>query len=186
MCPSLVLMRFISKIALFLVAATVVWPAGVTVAQSGAEYIGLVKVRCEAVKQLVDEQRRSDLVARINKGRAYQEIIDQQNAFSIRLRNNRLTSDAFDRQLAVVQAGVNNFRNAYNTYDDSVVALLDIDCKTEPQEFVDQLAKVKVQRNSIGVEVAKVGTELARYRQEVVEFKQEIKRLNESVLGESQ
>lgn len=161
--------------------AAVLVPASVVLAQTNEEYLGLIKTRCETTKQLIDQQRRSDLVARINKGRAYQTIIDQQNAFSLRLRNNKVTTDTFDRQIAAVQDGVNRFRTAYNRYDDAVGALIDIDCKTDPQTFAQQLVIARSLRQVIGNEVASVDTELAKYRQGIAEFKQELERLNNSV-----
>lgn len=179
------MLQVFKKAVLICASVAVLAPAAVA-AQTAQEYLGLVSSRCEAIKQIIDIQRRSDLVARINKGRAYQEIINQQNSFSQRLRNNKLTSDAFDRQATVVQEGVGRFRAAYNSYDDAVGQLLGIDCKARPQEFVNQLEKVRSLRLAIGVQVASIDTELARYRQEVVELGQEIERLNDAILGGSQ
>ncbi len=176
----------ISRIALLIAMAVMILPTTVVIAQTSSEYADMVATRCETVKQLVDRQRRNDLVARINKGRAYQTIIDQQNAFSLRLRNNKVTPDAFDRKIAEVQNGVNRFRAAYNTYDDSLDKLLDVDCKVKPQEFIQQLDLARSQRVVIGDEVAAINTSLASYRQEVVVFRQEIERLNSAILGESQ
>lgn len=158
-------------------------PAGVAFAQSNQDYLDLIKSRCQATKQLIDQQRRSDLVARINKGRAYQTIIDQQNAFSLRLRNNKVTSDAFDRQTAAVQDGVTRFRNAYNRYDDAMGTLLNIDCQNQPADFATQLVVARNLRQIIGNEVASIDTELAKYRQDVAEFQQELERLNNAVGG---
>lgn len=176
-------MNIVGKFFAVLLATLTLLPVSFAFAQSSAEYLAVVKGRCEATKQLIDEQRRSDLVARINKGRAYQTIIDQQNAFSLRLRNNKITSDTFDRQIAAVQDRVNSFREAYRRYDDALDKLLDIDCKTQPQEFVDQLVLARGLRQVVGNEVAAADTELARYRQEVVKFKHELERLNDSVSG---
>lgn len=165
------MMRIVRKIQLLLIGALLLVPAHPLFAQSPTEYLEVIKTRCEAAKQLIDSQRRSDLVARINKGRAYQTMIDQQNAFSQRLRNNHLASDEFDRQTAAVQDGVNRFREAYGRYDDALDKMLDIDCKNKPQEFADQLVLARSLRQIVGNEIASTDTELARYRQLVVKFK---------------
>ena len=180
------MLRRFGKIILFVIALLMITPTGLAIAQTEAQRLDLIKTRCEATKQLIDEQRRSDLVARINKGRAYQTIIDEQNAFSLRLRNNKVTADAFDRQITAVQDGVNRFRDAYNRYDDALANLMGIDCQIKPQEFSNQLDLAKNYRQIIGNEVATIDTELAKYRQIVVEFKKEIERLNGTVLGEEQ
>ncbi len=178
--------RYAGRLILFMTAILTIVPVGVAVAQTQDEYLGFIKTRCEATKQLIDEQRRSDLVARINKGRAYQAIIDQQNAFSLRLRNNKVTTDAFDREITAVQDNVNGFRSAYNRYDDAVATLMSIDCQTKPQEFSDQLQLARSYRLVIGNQVATIDTELAKYRQIVVEFQKELERLNGTVSGGNQ
>jgi hypothetical protein len=176
-------MRIISRIFALALAASMLLPIHSVFAASSAEYLDIVKSRCEATKQLIDEQRRSDLVARINKGRAYQTIIDQQNALSLRLRNNKITSDVFDRQITAAQDKLSQFREAYRRYDDALDKLLDIDCKTQPQDFVDQLVLARSLRQIVGNEVAAIDTELAVYRQQVVRFKQDLERLNSNVSG---
>lgn len=179
-------MRFIKRFALIVALLVMLVPDGVAMAQSSSDYLDLVKTRCDATKQLVDQQRRSDLVARINKGRAYQIIIDQQSAFSLRLRNNKVSADTFDHEQAALQEGVNSFRTAYDRYDDSMASLLNIDCKSKPQDFAQQLVVARSLRQIIGNVVADTDTELARYRQDVTNFKQEIDRLGGKVTGAAQ
>jgi len=179
-------MKLPAKIALLTLMVAMLLPAATVAALTHEEYSNLLKTRCDTVKQLVDSQRRSDLVDRINKGRSYQTIIDQQSSFSLRLRNNKVTTDAFDRQITAVQDGVNRFRMAYNRYDDATGALLNIDCKTKPDDFIQQLILARNLRQIIGIEVAGVDTELAKYRQQIVEFKQELERFNSTISGVSQ
>lgn len=167
-------------IIVFAVAATVA-AGSVAYAQTSDGYLKLVQDNCSELKTTIEAQRKHDLVTRINKGRAYQTVLDQQHAFSQRLKNNKLAASQFEQQTAEVQAGVERFRTAYNRYDDALGTLLSVNCSAQPQVFAEQLLVARALRAIIGGEVAGIEASLAAYRQTVVVLQQEIEQLNEAI-----
>lgn len=145
---------------------------------------GLVSERCDLVKSVLGQQRKRDLVSRINRGRAYQNAITQQQALVTRLRNNQLNADSYASQANDIQSGVDRFRSAYTQYDDSIGALLQIDCAQKPNEFINQLEKVRVQRAVVGERITSIENSMTAFRNHVVTLQSEIDRLRNSVLGD--
>lgn len=145
---------------------------------------GLVAERCDLVKSVLTQQRKRDLVSRINRGRAYQNAITQQQALISRMRNNQLNADSYASQASGIQAGVDRFRNAYTQYDDAMGALLQIDCAQKPNDFINQLEKVRTLRGAVGEQVTATETAMNEFREHVVTLQSEIDRLRNSVLGE--
>lgn len=152
-------------------------PALHVYAQASADYTERIRNQCGDVKQVIQAQRKHDLVARINRGRAYQTLIDQQRAFAERLGNNQLNADAFESQADTVRAGVDRFRSAYNTYDDTVGTLLAIDCAEKPADFIAKLQSVRGLRAAIGSEVVSISGELQKYREITVQLQGQLERL---------
>lgn len=160
---------FFTSLLVAIVAIT-----GVVHAEVSADYLAVVHDRCDELKSTLDTQRKHDLVIRINRGRSYQTIIDQQQSFTQRLHNNKLNADEFTQQSSDIEARVESFRTAYNRYDDAMGALLAIDCRANAQEFVAQLQAARVLRAVIGAEVASINNGLTHYRETVVEFQKTV------------
>lgn len=158
----------------------------VVYAQTSAEYEMTIRSRCQPVQTLLEQHQRRDLVVRINRGRVYQNLIDQMSALSTRLRNNKLSSTQFDSQLTTIKASIEQFRTAYNRYDDAMSGLIGIDCRTKPGEFATQLEVTRNLRSVVGAEIANITSATNRYRDIVVNFQSELNNLNNAVLGEQE
>lgn len=157
-------------------------------AQLDDAYVLRVRDRCSLVKNLLEQQRRHDLVARINIGRDYQNSIAQQQALLARLRNNKFGSEQFDVQTKLVEVELNNLRGtggAYNAYDDALGELLGIDCAQEPLDFINQLDETRARRAAVQQQIERINLTLARYREMVVNLQVEIERVQNAVLGEA-
>lgn len=146
----------------------------------------LVSERCTSVKLALDQQRRRDIVTRINRGRAYQTIIDQMHAVGDRVRNNQMNTQPFEQQQATLTAQFETFRSAFTAYDDALGVLLGIDCTSKPVDFLVQLATVRQLRNDVGIQVNQIKATLGRYREIIVNLQAELERLRNAVLGEQQ
>ncbi|HEU5187560.1 MAG TPA: hypothetical protein VFT87_03585 [Candidatus Saccharimonadales bacterium] len=171
--------RFIIFIAV-VVAMTIPVPAVFASPES------VVSERCGSVKIALDQQRRRDLVTRINRGRAYQTIIDQLQALTDRVRNNQMAVQPFEQQVAVLKQDFELFRTSYTAYDDGLRTLLNIDCKDKPGEFLAQLIQVRQLRTQIGEREKAISDTLGRFREIMVNLQHELERLRNAVLGEQQ
>lgn len=173
--------RFVIFIALL---ATVLLPALAVHAQVSQET--LVSERCSSIKIALDQQRRRDLVTRVNRGRAYQSLIDQLQALTNRVRNNQMSTQPFEQQQTILKQEFDAFRAAYSAYDDSLRTLVNTDCTAKPADFLAQLAQARQFRAQVGNHEKIIADTLTRYREIIVNLQLELQRLREAVLGEQQ
>jgi len=130
-----------------------------------SDYSSLVRANCQALQSSLDSLQRHDVVARINRGRAYQDILDQMQALNTRLRNNSIDAAAFDAQSTRLSSRVDDFRTTYTRYDDLMTGLRQINCNDKPDDFVAMLAQVRTARVEVGGTVTIIEGALADYRQ---------------------
>lgn len=123
---------------------------------------------CSSVQTALDQLQRRDLVARTNRGRAYEAQITQIDAFAQRLRNNNISSQPLDGPANDFKNAVDTFRTAYVQYDDRMTALLQIDCRTKPDDFATALDQVRMLRDNVGAQVSRGEDSLVAYRQAIV------------------
>ncbi|HSE29185.1 MAG TPA: hypothetical protein VLA77_01195 [Candidatus Saccharimonadales bacterium] len=144
---------------------------------------GLIIERCDIIKQSLDKQRRRDLVSRINRGRDYQNLIDQQQALTDRVRNNGLDYVKFEQRLSELKVAFDNFRKSYTAYDDGLSTLTAIDCKKEPANFFGQLLAVRALRSDVGQKSLLIKDILSLQRDLIVNLRLELQQVEESIVG---
>jgi hypothetical protein len=130
----------------------------------------LISQNCSSLHTLLDQLQRRDLVARTNRGRAYEAQITQIDAFSQRLRNNNILSQPLDGPANNFKNAVDTFRTAYVQYDDHMTTLLQIDCRSKPEDFAAMLDQVRGLRDNVGAQVSRGEDSLATYRQALVDM----------------
>ncbi len=129
-----------------------------------------VQSNCASVQTSLDSLQRHDLVARINRGRAYQDVLDQIQAFNSRLRNNGFDAVPFETQFERIGSRVTEFRSRYTHYDDLITSLRQVSCTNKPDDFISLLAQVRTDRVIVGGSVTAIEGALADYRQLIAEL----------------
>lgn len=125
---------------------------------------------CTYIKTVIDTLQRQDLVARTNRGREYENIKKQLNAFTDRVRHNKMASQKFDQALAEYSQATTAFREGYIVHDDKINALQQVDCKAKPGDFAAQLDAVRITRKALADSTARIDAAIANYRLAVVEL----------------
>lgn len=158
-------------VILFALALSFV-PGSASAATLSPGRVSAISQQCAVIQTILDQLQRRDLVARTNRGRAYEAQIKQIDALSQRLRANNLSSELVDAPATTFKAVVESFRAAYVTYDDSMTVLRQIDCRVKPQEFALKLEEIKVFRHALGIEVTKGEDALGQYRAAVLSLRE--------------
>lgn len=156
--------RVVKKLHLsvvFLIFGLVASPAMV-LAQDASQ---LTKERCTWLDGYIDTLRQSDLSSRLNRGRDYDNISKQTDAFAQRLRNNHIDTGIFDDLSRQFTDQVSQFRDSYAHYDDSLIALATVDCKNHPDEFIAKLEQARSKRSEIAARVSQIDGILQQYRE---------------------
>jgi hypothetical protein len=143
-------------------------PATVLAEESSAEHRQLIVKQCDQLHDSISALRKRDLVSRLNRGRDYDDVVKQLNAFEQRLKNSHYDSSQFEQTSLKAANQVDQFREAYNRSDDGLVALAQIDCKTKPGDFETKLQEVRVLRQEVTATIKRVDETLQQYREAVV------------------
>lgn len=158
-------------------------PAMATAQDAAAQRLTRIRDNCQALHEVIDLQRRRDLVARTNRGREYENLNKQIDAFGQRLRNNRIDSQRFDRLFDEFQQASTEFRGVYTRYDNSLQAMLQTDCQKDSQKFSQFLSDARVLRAQTSTAVVQADMVLAQYRQAMVDMQARLQQAAQVVEG---
>ena len=141
---------------------------------ANAQRLSAIQQRCTVLQTTLNQLQRRDLVARTNRGREYEDMNRQIDAFSQRLRHNNISDSSLNASITNFHTYVNAFREAYARYDDSMTNLLRSDCNGHTADFSDALAVSRVLRAAVGVQVTNAENALLAYRQAVVALQAQV------------
>lgn len=114
---------------------------GLTDAQRGA-----ISQNCGSIRQTLEQLQKIDSRTRTYLGTTYETIA---NHFIVPLnlrlvKNNRPTLASLQTEYTTAQAV---FKTSYTTYMRELEQLIAMDCRTEPDQFYDQLVTVRTSRS---------------------------------------
>ena len=120
-----------------------------------AEQTANIIENCSSIKNTLKRVKNSDRNSRVSLGRSYQTIMtDYITPLNVRLVKN----NNFDNNLANIQNSFvvtrEDFNRKYIEYGQELEALIDIDCKSDPNDFYKQLETVRYKRSQV-IESAK-------------------------------
>lgn len=152
----------------------VLTPSAVHAETLSQSRLDAIKQRCAVIQTALDQLQRRDLVARTNRGRAYEAQIKQIDSLATRLRNNNVSAAVLEQPTARLKVVVESFRTAYVAYDDRMTNLRETDCREHPDIFALKLEEIKVLRQAVGAEVTKGEEALAQYRLGLLELRESL------------
>lgn len=135
------------------------------------EQIEALGSTCSTVQVKLQKLQRSDAVSRINHGRDYDQLLNQVAAFNSRLVYNKISLLQFGQIASDMQATVEQFRSAYNTYYASLEAAINSRCRDDPAEFYNQTVKAREQRVVVHATIGVLEAMIAKYRDEVQQYR---------------
>ena len=132
------------------------------------QHIETIKLHCPQAQVSLKQFQKSELVARLNRGRGYEQQLKQMAALNTRLVENKIDASFLTQTTAQIQIRVEQFRTAYEKYDKTLLASTRIDCTAKPTEFYELLAQSRLERVAVANEVDQVKKMLVLYREGVV------------------
>lgn len=171
-------MRFFkSRISIVLVASVVALvglapavfaeePTTITDAQ-------LVQVRshCSEIKTTLKQLHASDAVVRVNRGKLYERISTKLMApLNSRIALNRLDGTNLGSITSEYAKHLTTFRLTYQDYEETLSALININCLTQPARFYNSLEDVRTKRDLVFESVNILTQDIVSYRTAFDEF----------------
>ncbi|HKX24350.1 MAG TPA: hypothetical protein VJM46_03860 [Candidatus Saccharimonadales bacterium] len=165
----------LSFVAVFVVAFSV---AGVAIAQTDSlsdEMLDTIRARCSNSQFALQQIEKRDAVSRINRGRAYDQMLRQLSAFNSRFAYNKISSPDLLQYTTELQDAVNAFRSSYDRYDTDIANALKVNCKEKPSDYYAVIVKSREDRNTVGAQVRKIEELIGKYREAIVKYGEDLK-----------
>lgn len=163
--------RFISVLVLVTIFAA---PVAVRAQDLTVAREQLISERCVSLKLLLDELQRRDLVSRTNLGREYENSARLFSAFTQRVKNNNLSPQPFEQLASQFTNATAQFRSAYVQYDDTMIELQKIDCKSKPADFDTQLTRTREFRDATEGASTHAAALTGQFRTQMVQLQAEL------------
>lgn len=137
--------------------------------------LNLIQQRCTSSQLALQQIEKRDAVSRINRGRAYDQLLRQVSAFNSRLAYNKINAPDLIDLTNQLQNAVNKFRDNFDQYDTDLSRAQQIDCKTKPADYYNQITKARSDRTVVNEQIKVVSGIMAQYREAVVKLEGTIK-----------
>lgn len=152
--------------------------AGVVIAQSDSlsdEMLDTIRARCSNSQFALQQIEKRDAVSRINRGRAYDQMLRQLSAFNSRFAYNKISSPDLIQYTTELQDAVDAFRSSYDRYDTDIANALKVNCKEKPGEYYAIILKSREDRNTVGAQVSKIEELTGKYREAILKYDEGLK-----------
>jgi hypothetical protein len=169
--------RFVSHVPVWLAAFCVVsfMASGIAVAQSAddltSDKLNTIKQQCSSSQFALQQIEKRDAVSRINRGRAYDQMLRQISAINSRFAYNKINAPDLLQLTTDLQASVDKFRANYDKYDTDISDALKVDCKTKPAEYYQLIVKARNDRTIVGDQVNVINDLMNQYRDAILKYK---------------
>lgn len=145
------------------------------------QYIASIKEGCTDALQGILRVQKSEAATRVNRGREYESLLRLVAAFNSRVVLNKQEAPALTNTAARLQTKFTDFRNHYLDYADKIDATLEINCKTAPVTFYDNLTAAREARAKVAADIKDMDTLLDEYQKHLDELKVQLAKTDAGV-----
>jgi hypothetical protein len=167
---------FMTRAALLIAAVLIIAPL---VAQKGNalsdSQLSIVGQNCSGIQLSLQELQKRDAVSRINRGRAYDQLLREVTSFNSRLDYNKINLPQLVQISNDLQTNVDGFRSAYSRYDEQLDNAIKSKCKDDPLGFYNTIVKARNQREIVGAAVTTLENLEGQYKDELVRYQDTLK-----------
>ena len=135
----------------------------------------VISEHCDAMKDDLRSAQKIDSRTRVYLGGYYETILTKYiTPLNVRLvENNLSTASLVENQNKFAEAKT-SFVNDFISYQQDLEALVNTNCKSNPEEFYDKLVKVRQKRKTVEQETAKIRNLLTNHIKLVTGLKEKM------------
>lgn len=124
--------------------------SSVTISGLTAEQAGTISRSCASLKQSLKQLQKTDTSTRSYLGSIYETLLSGFIApLNLRLtKNNQPSATISDLHSSLISKR-QDFSQKFITYSQDFEELLNVDCKSDPEKFYDQLLKTRKSRSAL-------------------------------------
>ncbi len=139
-------------------------------------HIQRIQANCQQAQSTLVQLHASDALLRVNRGQLYDLISTRlMGPMNARLAVNHLDASKLIVVTESFDNSLNQFRSAYQTYEEQLSATLQIDCQKEPVTFYDAVTKSRQLRAAVHNSVTDLDRYIGDYGQEFAAFQTNFK-----------
>lgn len=166
-------MNKFAAIVAFVLVITAVNP--VSAKTISEEQMGVISANCSSVKFRLENIQKADSKNRVHLGAQYESIATNlMMNLNLRLTKNDLTNTTIADQHKTFVSERTRFKDDFIGYSQELDALIDMDCKNNPQAFYDKLEVVRAKRLDVERSINRLNEILTKHRQSIVELQKEL------------
>lgn len=135
------------------IVATIGFAAPLVSADVDTNRTDMIRANCHAAQSTMQTVSRNETVVRINRGRAYDQILKLMHTFNARLAANNKSAPKLDEITADFEKEINKFRSSYNDYEDSINGAIKTNCASQPVAFYEGLVEARLRRSVLNARI---------------------------------
>jgi hypothetical protein len=163
-----------SAIIFAALAAVIVSPFARAEGSLSDAQLNAIRTNCVDARISLQHTLDADRSTRINRGSRYDAVLKLMTSFNSRVAENKIDAPELITIASSYQKMWDSFIVAYTEYDDAMTALIQVDCKSEPTTFYDQLTLLRNKRTSLKNYVKDFNSLLDKYQKGVDSIKQSL------------
>ena len=136
--------------------------------------IEAIRQNCTTSQIVLQALQKRDGVARINRGRDYDQLTQQIGALRSRFNYNKVSVPELDQAESNLLAAIDRFRTAYNRYYDDVANAISVDCRAKPADFYQSVVNARTDRADVGAEAGAIDQLMSTYRDALVRYQTQL------------
>lgn len=139
------------------------------------EKAGIISTNCASLKFQLKRIQKESAKSRVHLGAQYESIATNlMMNLNLRLvKNNRANADIASQQTTFISER-DRFKNDFIGYSQQLEALINIDCKAEPQKFYDQLENTRAKRSDVDASIRRLNEILDHHRDSLNKLREEL------------
>ncbi|MEI6228423.1 MAG: hypothetical protein WCP11_00120 [Candidatus Saccharibacteria bacterium] len=167
-------MKITTKITVLCISLAVISSSIVALgvaAQATPGQISQIRNECVSLRNTLSQLHVSDALLRVNMGQRYELISTKlMDRFNGRLASNNFKLDDLQSSSANYKSTLDLFREDYKIYEENMVLIVKIDCKSQPSEFYDALLAARSSRAQVYEDIVKLGQQIDEYNNALTKF----------------
>lgn len=135
------------------------------------EQLSKISQRCQQIQPRLNTIKQKETAARYNRGKLYEQLIRQADAFASRMDANSRDSSVIRSRVTGIDNDFISFKNNFDSYLKSLDFAIASNCEANPRDFYGWLLKVINDKKSIAEDVKSINKSIEDYKGSLKDIK---------------
>ena len=130
--------------------------------------VTIIKANCLGVQSTLNRIHANDALSRVHLGQEYETISTKFMApMNSRIALAKLDNVDLTKTTVDFNAKLNDFRDLYKQYEQTMLHTIQLKCTNQPEEFYSSLMQAQTDRQAVRQSVAGLASLVTQYKQQV-------------------